>query len=151
MCAHVGWCIGMPDASFLQLQAYWANSQWVINTLKGVTKYIVLCLCSLSGVFILEQGLGLLFTDDGGFDLRWVHVHVEFPTYQQTHCRSKFSLCFQHLRRLLFDDKGTAEKTHTHTYIYCTSLSKKKILYINRKKRMYTIVLKSEVCFFKRN
>lgn len=32
-------------------------------------------------VFVLQQGLGLLFTNDGGFDLRRVHVHVQFSTH----------------------------------------------------------------------
>ncbi len=100
------------------------------TTPRGVTKYNVWCFCSLSGVFVLEQGFGLLFTDDGGFDLRWIHVHVQFATYQQTHCRRKFSLCFQHLRRLLFDDEGTADKTHTHTCIYCTFIYIKHTVYI---------------------
>ncbi len=35
----------------------------------------------LSCVLILQQGLGLLFTNDGGFDLWRVHVHVQFPTH----------------------------------------------------------------------
>lgn len=32
-------------------------------------------------VLVLQQGLGLLFTNDGGFDLRRVHVHVQFPAH----------------------------------------------------------------------
>ncbi len=100
------------------------------TTPRGVTKYNVWCFCSLSGVFVLEQGFGLLFADDGGFDLRWIHVHVQFATYQQTHCRRKFSLCFQHLRRLLFDDEGTADKTHTHMYLLYIHIHKTYCIYI---------------------
>lgn len=63
----------------------------------------------LPRVLVFQQGLGLLLTDDGGFDLRRVHVHVEFAANQKAHGGGKLGLGFEHLRRLFLDDEGAAE------------------------------------------
>lgn len=45
-------------------------------------------------VLVLQQGLGLLLTNDGGLHLRRVHVHVQFPTHQEAHCSGELGLGF---------------------------------------------------------
>lgn len=59
----------------------------------------------LARVLVLEQGLGLLLADDGGFHLRGVHVHVQLPAHQQAHGGCKLGLGLQDLRGLLLNDE----------------------------------------------
>lgn len=74
---------------------------------------------SLAGVLILEQGLGLLLTDDGRLHLRGVHVHIQLPTHQQAHGGRKLGLGLQDLRRLLLDDERAAGDTSDQTVARC--------------------------------
>lgn len=74
---------------------------------------------SLAGVLVLEQGLGLLLTDDGRFHLRRVHVHIELPAHQQAHGGRKLGLGLQDLRRLLLDDERAAGDTSDQTVARC--------------------------------
>ena len=37
-------------------------------------------------------------------------MHIEFGANQKSHCRRKPGVGLQHLRRLLFNHKGTAKK-----------------------------------------
>lgn len=60
----------------------------------------------LAGALILQQGLGLLLTDDGGLHLGGVHVHIQLPAHQEPHSGCKLGLCLQHLGGLLLDDEG---------------------------------------------
>lgn len=73
----------------------------------------------IAGVLILEQGLGLLLTDDGRLHLRGVHVHIQLPTHQQAHGGRKLGLGLQDLRRLLLDDERAAGDTSDQTVARC--------------------------------
>lgn len=74
---------------------------------------------SLAGVLVLEQGLGLLLTDDGRLHLRGVHMHVQLPTHQQAHGGCELGLGLQDLRRLLLDDECAAGDTMTRQLTRC--------------------------------
>jgi len=48
----------------------------------------------LPRALVLQQGLGLLLTNDGGFHLRRVHVHVQLPTHEEAHRGGELGLGF---------------------------------------------------------
>lgn len=51
-----------------------------INSLYSKKKQLLDALNLLPCVLVFQQGLGLLFTNNGGFDLWGVHVHIQFAT-----------------------------------------------------------------------
>lgn len=59
---------------------------------------------------ILQQSFGLLLANNDSFDLRWVHVDVEFSPDKKAHDGCKLGLGFQNLRRLFLDDEGAKRK-----------------------------------------
>lgn len=65
---------------------------------------------SLPRVLVLQQRLGLLLADDGGFDLGRVHVHVQLPPDEEANRGGKLGLGFQHLRGLFLNDEGAADR-----------------------------------------
>lgn len=60
---------------------------------------------------VLQQSFGLLLADDDGFDLRRVHVDVEFPADKQAYRGGKLGLGLQHLGGLLLNDEGAETRS----------------------------------------
>ena len=57
-----------------------------------------------------KEWVGLSFTYNADCHYWRIHMHIEFGANQKSHCRRKPGVGLQHLRRLLFNDKGTAKK-----------------------------------------
>lgn len=62
----------------------WVNEACCIKLFEwSAEKHESICTNAnlLSCVFIFQQGLGLLFTDDGSFDLWGIHVYVQLASH----------------------------------------------------------------------
>ena len=57
-----------------------------------------------------KEWVGLSFTYNADCHYWRIHMHIEFGANQKSHCRRKPGVGLQHLRRLLFNHKGTAKK-----------------------------------------